>query len=102
MTVGETIAHLAECAEAFLKSTRGESHDWGSYTPPDSSPAGLLTTLQGLRASARDLIAKSTDSAVLKAAVEYLCLHDAYHVGQICALRLSRDPDWNAYAIYEA
>ncbi|MBW7928889.1 MAG: hypothetical protein H3C58_12580 [Fimbriimonadaceae bacterium] len=36
-----------------------------------------------------------------KIAVEYIAVHDAYHVGQLVTLRLSVEPDWNYYSIYD-
>jgi hypothetical protein len=34
-------------------------------------------------------------------ALAYGPAHDYYHVGQMAALRLVKEPTWNAYSIYK-
>ncbi len=100
MSAKEMVAHLTECYIAFQKSTKGESHEWGSYVPADSSVEGLLAAMRSERAASGALLEAATDDH-LKEAFMYIHTHDTYHVGQLVSLRLTLNPEWNSYAIYE-
>ena len=99
MSPRELVEHLCECAVAFNKSAVGEKHEWGTFSVDDKSPANLRAELKRLRAEA--VAEVNGEDEVLKEAFSFLSSHDAYHVGQLCSCRLSLDPNWNAYAIYE-
>ena len=97
----ETLEHLTECYVAFEESCRGEEHQWGSYSAADKSPEGLVNAYDAGYAKAVALVTGSEDENVLKHAADYIYLHESYHVGQLCTLRLTLDPEWNFYSIYE-
>lgn len=99
MTPRQITIHLAECCVAFLKSTKGEEHNWGSYSTEETSSEGLLKEFTELRAQAVSAAINGDDEAV-KHASDYLVLHETYHVGQLSLYRLKVDPDWNYMSIY--
>ena len=100
MSPKEAVVHLTECYIAAQEHAQGKSHDWGSYIPSDDDPNALLNEMRGHRSRAwADLLAKADEDS-FKAASDYIVLHDAYHVGQLAALRLAITPDWDPYAIY--
>lgn len=100
MSPAEMLAHLTECLLAFQASADGRQHEWGSYVPADNSPAGLKDAWETERGKVM-AIAETLPEDELGHASDYVVLHDAYHVGQLCNLRLTLNPDWNPYAIYE-
>ena len=100
MSAKEVVAHLTECCLAFQKSAKGEQHEWGTYVPADTSVEGLLATMRAERAACGAMLASANDDQ-LKEAFMYIHTHDAYHVGQLVSLRLTLNPEWNSYAIYE-
>lgn len=100
MSTAEIVEHLCEASQAMAASSRGEQHEWGSFSIADKSPTNLINTFKDLRAQALDACDSHTEEGQ-KGLSEYVILHDAYHLGQLCANRLECDPNWNAYSIYE-
>ncbi|MCH7903958.1 MAG: DinB family protein [Armatimonadetes bacterium] len=100
MTPGETIHHLAEAYAAARKHMSGEDHEWGSYKLEGSDPSELLQAMRTERQLAVEAILSGDPEKAPEAATQYLMLHDAYHVGQMCALRVREEPTWDAYSIY--
>ncbi len=100
MSPKEAVTHLTECYIAAQKDISGQPHEWGSYMPEDDSPSALLKEMQAERQKACDDLIKAGDERAVKAATQFIVLHDAYHVGQLATLRLGLDPEWDAYAIY--
>lgn len=100
-SAGETLEHLTECYVAFEASCKGEEHQWGTYSAPDKSPSGLLSAYEAGHAKSLEIVNGSDDENVLKHAADYIYLHESYHIGQLCTLRLTLDPEWNFYSIYE-
>lgn len=97
MSACEHLEHLCEAYTACVKQANGEEHEWGSFVVDDRSLSNLLTVMAGLRQEAVDaLFAKEAYDAIS----DFLVLHDAYHVGQLCATRQALDPEWNSYVIY--
>jgi hypothetical protein len=95
----ETIAHLAECAVALQASLKGEQYKWGSYSSSASDFEGQKAEYKQLRAEAIDAaMAAGTDEAMAHV-FDYIVLHDAYHVGQLAALRAQVE-GWDCMAIY--
>lgn len=99
LSASQTLAHLCECYVAFAKETRGEKHEWGSYSIPDPAWDAALAEFRALRAEAANL-ACVDDEKHLKLGSAYIVGHDAYHVGTLCQLRLKFEPEWNAFSIY--
>lgn len=98
MTPRETIAHLGECYTAVITETGGGKHEWGTYTPATTEWPALWNDVKDLRA-------KAAAAAVEKEGWEehasgFLPAHDYYHIGQMAALRIVRDPEWDPYSIY--
>lgn len=91
--------HLCEVYTAFAKHARGEEHDWGTYQSGETTEEGTKALMWRLRAEACAL-AQSGDEKMEKAAIDYIVLHDPYHVAQLVAIQLALDPNWNAYSIY--
>jgi hypothetical protein len=101
MTPKETVEHLTEAYIAARKHVVGEKHEWGTYKPSNPSWDNLLDELgQNRKAAADAVIAKGDDDALTSANM-YIIGHDHYHIGQLCAVRLAMDPNWDAYCIYQ-
>jgi len=103
MSIREMLAHLTECYFAFLEYADGRKYDWSARTfQPDSlDTEPLLAQWNSLREKAVERATASDDPQVHLHAVDFITSHDEYHVGQMCAIRLRLQPDWNPYAIYE-
>lgn len=98
MSPRETVAHLGECYTAVITETAGEKHQWGSYSPRTTEWPALWIEVQELRKQAS---AAALDKAGWEShASAFLPAHDYYHVGQLAALRLVKDADWDPYSIY--
>lgn len=100
MTPRQMISHLCECYVAVTKMTKGEEHSWGTYTPDATTGAELRSTWESERATAVSALAAWDSEKADEEATGFIVLHDAYHVGQMCTIRLAIDPEWNAYSIY--
>jgi uncharacterized damage-inducible protein DinB len=100
MSARDMVAHLTECCIAAQKTARGEEHDWGSFEPTDPSFGRLLENLWVERDKATEALHAAGDDKSLKTCLAYLACHEFYHVGQLVALRLKVEPEWDWYAIY--
>jgi uncharacterized damage-inducible protein DinB len=101
MTAREILEHLCECYDAYSVISEGKEYAWGSYKAPSHQTAALL---ENWRESRDKAVAKGLASKEPKAredAVHYIAIHDAYHVGQLCLIRLAAEPGWDAYSIYQ-
>lgn len=98
-TPRQTLAHLTECCQAML-SDDPNKYEWGSFDDSGFNNDELMAKFNELRSKCVEKASNSTDDQVLSNAVNFLALHEAYHVGQLVTLRLSLDPDWNSYSIY--
>lgn len=100
MTPREILEHLCECYHAVITEAAGGKHEWGTYSIEDKSFANLTKQAWSLRAQAAQAALDKGDEEAAMYAFNYIILHDAYHVGQMCLVRMKADPNWNAYAIY--
>lgn len=100
MSPKEIVAHLTECYVATQKDMAGQEHEWGTFAPTATTPDGLVTEMHSERKKAWEAIVSQPGEKAVKAATQFIVLHDAYHVGQLATLRISLDPEWNAYSIY--
>jgi len=100
MTPREQVAHLMEAYHAFLETTAGRKHEWGSYRPVAQDTSALISEFKVKRAQAVAAALDPANEAKLHEAHEFLIGHDYYHVGQMCLARIATQPDWNCYAIY--
>lgn len=94
-----TLEHLTECYVAASQEAAGNKHAWGTYKFPDPAWEPALAEWKSRRDAAAVLVC-ADDEACLKRGHAYIVGHDAYHVGQLCQLRMKLDPEWNANAIY--
>lgn len=101
MDIGSILEHLCECRVAFLAESAGNKHNWGTYQAPDRSLAGLRNTFRDLTDKAVELVKSEDSEDVLKHGSDFVVLHDAYHVGQLCATRLTFDRAFDPYSIYK-
>ncbi|MDQ2987018.1 MAG: DinB family protein [Armatimonadota bacterium] len=99
-TPRETVEHLCEAYMAFLAGVDGEKWSWGTFSIEDKSKGNLLATFSEIRGRAVAAVCASDDEKCLKEAHAYIVAHDAYHVGQLCLVLMTTDPDWDAYSIY--
>lgn len=100
MSPKEIVAHLYECYVAFLSKAEGKDHLWGEYKVPDEVAASPCTPAFAKRAEAVKVALETDDLALQKVAMDYIALHDAYHIGQMASLRLEREEGWNPYSLY--
>ena len=100
MTVRETVSHLTECYIAARKDIEGQPHEWGSYVVADDAPAVILAEMQSERQKVWEVLMAADIEKAGKVATQFIILHDAYHVGQLCAIRMAAEPAWDPYAIY--
>lgn len=98
MSPRETVVHLSECYVATVKDVNGEQHSWGTFQSSATDWASTWAEFNDLRAKATAAVLAS-DGAETKGHA-YIVAHDFYHVGQLCQVRLVRDPGWDAYSIY--
>ena len=101
MTARQMLEHFSECYEAYIAECEGRKYEWGSYKAADTSAGALLKAFQETRDRAVSLALSSEKPEVRSNALHYVALHDCYHVGQLCLIRLADDPSWDAYGIYE-
>ncbi|MBL8048212.1 MAG: hypothetical protein JNJ45_05970 [Chthonomonas sp.] len=95
-----TLAHLYECYIACRAELNGEKHKWGEYVVPQEVVDDPMAHVFALRDEVIGEIHSAGTPEATSNALSYIALHDAYHVGQLCSLRLTLDPEWNAYSIY--
>ncbi len=100
MRPSRMLDHLAECVHAFLAKKDGADYDQWGVTGLTGTLEERMATYRELREQAKAGIAGREDEKALIAASDFLTAHDAYHVGQLVTMRLTIDPEWNAYSIY--
>jgi len=99
MTPQEVLSHLAEAYVAYGKHLQGLAHEWGTFTL-EGNVQERLDAWRKHRQEAIEAAVSSGKEGSDHAAMEYLALHEAYHLGQLCLLRLKHDPQWDPYSIY--
>lgn len=100
MSPAETAEHLCEVYTAFKTMGSGGNHEWGTYSSGETTQAGLMSLVKRLRAEAVEMASTTDTPEMAKAAMDYIALHDCYHVGQMVVNRMATDPSWDAYSIY--
>lgn len=100
MTPRQIAEHLCDCYLAFEDALQGKKHEWGAYKAKGSSSEELLQEMMSLRGAAVEKALASTEVKHKLEALEYIPLHDEYHIGQLCLLRLEADPEWKFDSIY--
>jgi hypothetical protein len=97
MTPRELITHLCDVYMHVSAKSKGEEAGWNQYVAPERTE-DLMADFDSLRAKAVSDCLASNDPYEL--ATDYIIVHDAYHVGQLCTSRISVEPGWDPYAIY--
>jgi uncharacterized damage-inducible protein DinB len=97
----ETLNHLAEAYQAFITTSEGGKHNWGTFNLKGSTWDERLAEWSDLRNRACEIATSSNDGEVHKHAFEYIVAHDSYHVGQLAACRIEIDPSWDPFSIYQ-
>ncbi|HRI43202.1 MAG TPA: DinB family protein [Fimbriimonadaceae bacterium] len=97
----QTVEHLCEVYTAYKKHVQGEPHEWGSYNSGETTREGVTALMWRLRGEACEAALAGNEEAG-RSAIDYIVMHDAYHVGQLVTVRLALDPEWNAYSIYRS
>ena len=91
-TARETLAHLCDCCQGFMEISHGKEYKWGSFQGAGLSVAQLLQSQHELRKKAESFaLSHAHDPKAAEFALSMLCLHDAYHVGQMCLLHINLD-----------
>ncbi|HRF58400.1 MAG TPA: hypothetical protein PLH94_00635 [Fimbriimonadaceae bacterium] len=98
MSPREIVQHLAECYTALKKHAAGQEHEWGTFQLGIADFDAAYAATMALRAEAVALAMTSEEAA--KASLDYVVIHDAYHVGQMALLRLEQEPGWDPYSLY--
>lgn len=99
MTPFEQVTHLTEAYVALEKMLAGAEHEWGSYTLEGKSWPEALETMKTQRATTSEKVLKGDDDAIKKG-TDFIVGHDYYHVGQLAAIRVAKDPAWDPMSIY--
>jgi len=93
MTPRETVTHLCDVYQYVCEKVKGGEPEWNQY-----KGEGSLTDFDRLRSEAIDACLAADDPCELL--TDYIIVHDAYHVGQLCGIRMACEPKWDCYAIY--
>lgn len=96
-----TAVHLAHCYSAFLAVSQGQSWDWEApFDLGVAAPIAVLDKAFALRAECMSRIQSTESDSVIEQGIDFLLMHDCYHVGQLAAFRLNTDPSWDPSSIY--
>jgi hypothetical protein len=95
-----TLAHFLELFEAIEKQLNSETHEWGSYLNKQGTFQSLFTEYQHQRSKTISNALESKNVNSLKLLSDYIVLHESYHVGQLCSLRIAHDKNFNPLSIY--
>ena len=101
MSAKEMIEHLAEAYVALSTEVAGGKHSWGTYKAADPTWVGVQSEWKSARDKAADAALGAGTDAAIMLAHDFIVAHDYYHVGQMVTLRLSLDPQFNFYGIYQ-
>lgn len=115
MSVRQTLIHLADNCLALNAELDRRPYEFGAWQPSDVGFPALVQEWKDLRKSVLEKVADCFREIDLEAPMkvsfatwpgwkvlsEWIVMHDAYHLGQICALRLAQDPQWDMYSIYD-
>jgi len=101
MTPRITLAHLLEVLDAVEKLLKGTDPVWGAYQADTTS---FETLHQKYAARRKEIIVQALESLEpqhLQILSNYIVLHESYHVGQLCSLRMARDAAFDPFSIYQ-
>ena len=90
---------MCVCCQAALDVAEKGSHAWGTFEVNEPDLVKLIELWRSMRASALVACLQDDDHR-LTAAIDYIALHEEYHVGQLCLMRLRAEPGWDGESIY--
>jgi len=95
MTVRETMIHLCDVYRYVIEKVAGGDPKWDQYTG-----SGSPEEFGRLRDEAIEASFSTSDP--FEWITDYIIVHDAYHVGQLCCIRKACEPEWDSHSIYGA
>ncbi len=102
MTPFETVEHLVHCYGAFLATSSDEAFDWSvPFKLASTQLHEAMLDLERIRQEAINRVRTSPEEKVLGLALDYMIQHDSYHIGQLALFRMSIDPNWDPYSLYQ-
>lgn len=101
MSAREMIEHLTEAYVALTTQLQGDKYEWGSYKSPYPSWPGIRATWLSERGKAIQATFSASSDEAINLARDFIVAHDYYHVGQMMTQRLSLDPKFDSYVIYQ-
>ena len=99
-SIREQVIHLTECYLATMAAVNGAEYSWGAYQPGDVTFADLEADRKRLRSEAVDMLLTTGEEEDLRHGLNYIILHDQYHIGQIASTRQVFEPEWSSYVLY--
>lgn len=100
MSVRESVEHLAMVYHATNLIAHGETFDWGSgWSTGITDFNQLMEKMFDLRLVAIMACMRTPDQHEI--AMDYIAMHDSYHIGQLCLMRMSVDSAWDPYSLYQ-
>jgi len=100
MSFRESIEHLAMVYHATNLIAHGEKFDWMSgWSTGITDIEPLIEKMFELRMVAINACMRTPDQHDI--AMDYIAMHDAYHVGQLCLIRMALDSGFNPYSLYQ-
>lgn len=100
MSAREQVTHLSECYVALAEELAGNKYEWGSWTSAVDGAEAEVTQMWDLRNKAFAIATTKDSHEAVQLISNFMVEHDCYHVGQLSILRITVDPDWDAYSIY--
>jgi hypothetical protein len=100
MSPREQLAHLCEVYHAVAIEAEGGKYEWGTFKLASVSWDDLVAEMQRLRQVAVEAVLTKEDDKALHVGTSYIVEHDHYHIGQLVALRLVADTEWDSYSLY--
>jgi uncharacterized damage-inducible protein DinB len=94
------LGHLTMVYAAYIALLETGHVDWARYDPAEKSVDELIADLRETRRFAVDEANGSEMPLIHRGALEYVVMHEMYHIGQLALLRSEAQPEWNAEAIF--
>lgn len=99
-TAQEIVGHLTSVYAAYIALLETGRVDWNRYDPAGKSPGELVAELRDIRHYAVEQANGSEMPLIHRGALEYIVMHEMYHVGQLALIRSETEPQWDAEAIF--
>lgn len=99
-TAAEIIGHLTWVYAAYIALLETGKAAWDRYDPSGKSPEELVAELRETRRYAMEEANGSEMPLIHRGALEYIVMHEMYHLGQLVLIRAEAQPDWDAEAVF--